>query len=330
MTGAAQLRSALSGAAAPQPGHWVDALLRCPRTGEALMRDGGGLVARLSGQRYSLTPENIPLFAEQFCTAEARVQQAHYEKIAQIYVTNLGYPHTQVYMKYLDDVLLESIAAGGLGITAEICCGAGEAFQLVGDQIEQGIGIDISPSMLRAAQSANTGNKFAFVQGDATMLPIGDGCIDNVFMLGGIHHVSDRARLFGEVARVLKPGGRFYFREPVSDFWLWRVLRSIIYRLSPTLDHETERPLLHAETEPHLTQAGMRLQSWRTAGFLGFCFFMNSDVLVFNRLLRFIPGIKMLTALAVKLDDWTVRLPMFNRAGLQVIGVAQKPAGAAI
>ena len=51
---------------------------------------------------------------------------------------------------------------------------------------------------------------------------------------------------------------------------------------------------------------------------------MNSDVLVFNRLFRFIPGIRALTRLAAKFDDWTVRMPGLRRAGLQVVGVAEK------
>jgi hypothetical protein len=52
---------------------------------------------------------------------------------------------------------------------------------------------------------------------------------------------------------------------------------------------------------------------------------MNSDVLVFNRLFRFVPGIAALTRLSTRLDAWTSSLPGLARAGLQVIGVAEKP-----
>jgi hypothetical protein len=52
---------------------------------------------------------------------------------------------------------------------------------------------------------------------------------------------------------------------------------------------------------------------------------MNSDVLVFNRLFRFVPGIRAITRFAAWLDDWTLRLPGMSRAGLQVIGVAARP-----
>ncbi|NJM92395.1 MAG: TonB-dependent receptor plug domain-containing protein, partial [Rhodospirillaceae bacterium] len=154
-----------------------------------------------------------------------------------------------------------------------------------------------------------------------------DGAFDSVFMLGGIHHVNDRAALFREVARILKPGGRFYFREPVSDFWPWLMLRAVIYRISPTLDHLTERPLRYDETAPYLTAARLRLTSWKTYGFFGFCLLMNSDVLVFNRLFRFIPGIRAITRAFARFDDWITSRRNWTRRGLQVVGVAEKPEG---
>jgi ubiquinone/menaquinone biosynthesis C-methylase UbiE len=298
-------------------------LLRCPVTGSELHRIGMEL-ATTTGQHYRIEPDGIPLFAEEFCSADARVQQVHYEKIASAYVANLAYAHTQAYMQYLDDVLLDEIDSTKLGTVAEICCGRGEAFQLLGLKIMRGVGIDISVSMLKQAITVNTGAGLSFAQGDATKLPLASARFDSVFMLGGVHHVRDRAALFCEVARILKPGGHFYFREPVSDFIIWRAIRSVIYRLSPTLDHETERPLLYRETVPVLMTAGLALKTWKTVGFLGFCFFMNSDVLVFNRLFRFIPGIVPITRLAARLDAWTTSLPGLQRAGLQVIGVAVK------
>jgi hypothetical protein len=127
------------------------------------------------------------------------------------------------------------------------------------------------------------------------------------------------------VARILKPGGRFLWREPVSDFWLWRALRAVVYRLSPTLDHATERPLLYDETVPCLEAAGFELRTWRTLGFLGFCVLMNSDVLVANRLLRFVPGIRTLARVAFACDELCLRLPGMGRAGLQLVGEARKP-----
>ena len=298
-------------------------LLRCPATGQSVTHDGNDLTDILGMRRYPLSASGIPQFALEFSTGDAAIQREHYDTIAQAYVTNLGYPHTREYMRYLDNAILDVIEPGNLGAAAEICCGRGEAFKLIGNRIDVGIGVDISTAMLEEATKLHSPNKnLHFVQGDATNLPLNDGQFDNVFMFGGIHHVNDRASLFAEIARILKPGGKFYYREPVSDFFVWRLLRALIYRLSPTLDHETERPLLYKETVPLLEKSGLESTHWSTHGFLGFCIFMNSDVLVFNRLFRFMPGITTITRFFAKIDKLTLELPGLNRAGLQVVGVA--------
>jgi hypothetical protein len=49
-------------------------------------------------------------------------------------------------------------------------------------------------------------------------------------------------------------------------------------------------------------------------------------VLVFNRLFRFLPGIRAITRGSARLDDVITRWPALSRAGLQVVGVAVKPA----
>ena len=118
-------------------------LLRCPISGLALEQRDGVLVTTDGKHRYGITDEGIPLFAEQICSTDAKVQQQHYDKVADAYVTNLAYPHTQEYTAFLDRALLDVVRPGSLDTVAEICCGRGEAFQLLGDRIERGVGVDI-------------------------------------------------------------------------------------------------------------------------------------------------------------------------------------------
>ena len=301
-------------------------LFRCPATGQPLVIEQNALVTCDGGHAYRLSTAGLPLFAEHACSSDAETQRAHYDRIAANYIAHLQYPHTIEYAAYLDRALLQVVGAGNLGTIAEICCGRGEALQLVGERAERAIGVDISQNMLEAglADYADDPN-IVLVQGDATRLPLADGIFDSVFILGGIHHVNDRRALFAEIFRVLKPGGNFFFREPCSDFVLWRALRAIIYRLSSELDHTTERPLIAEETVPVLQSVGFDVRSYERHGFLGFCLLMNSDVLIFNRAFRFIPGIRRLTRLAAKFDEWILSWPFMRRVGLQVVGCAVKP-----
>jgi len=299
-------------------------ILRCPVSGEPLTQADGWLTTLDEKQRYRLNEAGIPLFAEQLLSPDAAAQQQHYEKIAAAYTTNLEYPHTQEYLAYLDRVTLAAVGDSNLGTVAELCCGRGEVPALLGRRIGRYIGIDIAESMLRAALTAHAGPNSIFLQADATRTPLAAESVDTVVMLGGIHHVPARAQLFSEIARILKPGGRLLYREPVNDFVLWRLLRAIIYRISPILDDATERPLVYAETVPLLEKAGLRSLEYRTHGLFGFCLFMNSDVLFFNRFFRFVPGIRGITRASARLDEMLLALPGLDRAGLQVVGLAQK------
>lgn len=301
------------------------ALLCCPETRGPLHREGGALVTRSGKNSYPILPSGIALLTGTAASADGVVQEQHYDRVAAKYLENLTYAHTEEYTRYLDEAVLREVAGSSLGTVAELCCGRGEAFHLLGDRLVRGIGVDMSVAMLEAAARESSGPSLTFVQGDATRLPLASESFDNAVVFGGIHHVNDRDRMFAEAFRILKPGGRFFWREPVSDFLPWRLLRGVIYNVSPALDAKTERPLLYRETVPALEHAGFRLASWKTYGFVGFCLLMNSDVLVVNRWLRFLPGIRGFTRFMTRLDDAVLKLPGMAGAGLQVVGVAEKP-----
>jgi SAM-dependent methyltransferase len=298
-------------------------VLRCPASGARLVTEAGALTSVDGLHRYRVNEAGIPLFAENAVSPASEAQRRHYNTIAAAYTANVEYPHTKEYFAYLDRALLEAVGARPLGTIAELCCGHGEALTLLGGRAQRYVGVDISENMLAAVQ-AHQHPAALLVQADATRVPLADESIDTVVMLGGVHHVPARASLFAEIARILKPGGRFIYREPVSDFLLWRGVRAIIYRLSPMLNHDTERPLVYDETVPLLEAAGLHSLHYRTHGFLGFCVFMNSDVMVFNRLFRFVPGIRTITRISARIDEAILALPGLRRAGLQVVGIGQK------
>jgi ubiquinone/menaquinone biosynthesis C-methylase UbiE len=318
-TGAARARVAAQHAV----GDWLD-LLRCPLTGQRLCVDGAALVSEDGTHRYTLSPSGVPLFGEAWLSADGAVQRTHYDAISTDYIDNLAYPHTREYMAYLDRALLGLFGDRPLGTVAEICCGTGEGLQLLGRRAGRAVGVDVSVLMLStAAQRAQDASRL-FIQSDATRLALADSQFDTVVVLGGIHHVNDRARLYAEVHRILKPNGWFVWREPLDDFALWRGLRRIIYRASPTLQEDTEHPLRTAETQLQLERAGFRVDVWRPMGFLGYCFLMNSDVMRINRMWRFIPGAAALTRAAARIDEWCLKIPGLTGGGILVIGRASR------
>jgi uncharacterized protein YbaR (Trm112 family) len=149
-------------------------LLCCPVTHKPLRVDGPDLVAD-DGHRYRIDGSGVPLFAETGLSTDADRQREHYQRIAASYVENINYPHTEEYNAYLDRVFLDAFTGLALETVAELCCGQGEAATLLGPRVGRGIGVDISPAMLEAAVRGHADSRFAFVQGDATQLPLRDG-----------------------------------------------------------------------------------------------------------------------------------------------------------
>ncbi|MBO0926554.1 class I SAM-dependent methyltransferase [Cellulomonas sp. zg-ZUI199] len=77
-----------------------------------------------------------------------------------------------------------------------------------------GVATDVSAGMLAAARrlDAQTGTRTPLVQADARALPFASASFDVAFTaFGALPFVPDAARVHAEVARVLRPGGRWVF-----------------------------------------------------------------------------------------------------------------------
>ncbi|MEO6886451.1 MAG: class I SAM-dependent methyltransferase [Jatrophihabitantaceae bacterium] len=96
----------------------------------------------------------------------------------------------------------------------EVGCGSAMCSRWLLTQGAHPVASDVSAGMLRHARTANTetGMSVRLVQADAQRLPFADDSFEVAFTsFGAIAFVEDSARVMREIARVLKPGGRWVY-----------------------------------------------------------------------------------------------------------------------
>ncbi len=81
-------------------------------------------------------------------------------------------------------------------------------------------GVDLHPDAVAAAhanaQAAGLAERAAFRQADAAEpLPFAEGSVDALICIDAINHLPDRPRVLADWQRVLKPGGRLLFTDPI-------------------------------------------------------------------------------------------------------------------
>src|SRR4030067_629075 len=98
----------------------------------------------------------------------------------------------------------------------EIGCGRGVGLEiLLGLGASEVMGLDIDPRLIRPApeRPAGAGERATIAIGDAEVIQAPDASFDSVFDFGILHHVPGWPKALGEIARVLKPDGIFYFED---------------------------------------------------------------------------------------------------------------------
>jgi ubiquinone/menaquinone biosynthesis C-methylase UbiE len=115
---------------------------------------------------------------------------------------------------------LGGAVAGGRAL--EVGCGRGVGIEIILDRFGAGAvdAFDLDPDMVARARArhAARGSRVRLWVGDAEEIRADDGSYDAVFDFAIIHHVPAWRKALREVARVLKPGGRFYAEEVLAPF----------------------------------------------------------------------------------------------------------------
>ena len=106
----------------------------------------------------------------------------------------------------------------------EVGCGAAMCSRWLRTEGAEPVALDLSGAMLRhaAAAAARTGVAVPLVQADAQHLPFATGSFDLACTaFGAVPFVADSAAVMREVARVLRPGGRWVFATTHPLRWVF-------------------------------------------------------------------------------------------------------------
>ncbi len=104
-----------------------------------------------------------------------------------------------------------------VGTLLDLGCGTGFYFPLLSQHVTSLIGVDVCQPMLDQAQHTidmRALSNCRVFRSTATDLQVDDQSIDVVHSWDFLHHVDDVSKVFGEIRRVLKPGGRYVAIEP--------------------------------------------------------------------------------------------------------------------
>jgi SAM-dependent methyltransferase len=107
----------------------------------------------------------------------------------------------------------------------EMGCGGAQCSRWLVEQGADAVGFDLSEGQLAEARRIDdrTGVRVPLVQADAEVLPFADASFDTVCSAyGGVPFVADSAAVMREVARVLRPGGRWVFSTTHPFRWCFR------------------------------------------------------------------------------------------------------------
>ncbi len=141
----------------------------------------------------------------------------------------------------------------------DIACGIGGPGRLLADRFRCRVtGIDLLPLRIETARALTkmTGlaDRISYRVADATALPFKDRSIAQAWMLDASIHVRKKEALFGEIARVLRPGGLLVLHDQLGP--LPKAMEPVMRRapyIAPTLP----QLLRYAE------DAGMAVLTWR-------------------------------------------------------------------
>jgi SAM-dependent methyltransferase len=136
--------------------------------------------------------------------------------LREIAADNPFQPATSIWRAVELALIINTPFPEGRGL--DLGCGDGAILQRILKYVgpREVVGIDLDPRETEAA--VDLGLYSAVHTGPGSEIPELDASFDFVFSNSVLEHIPDLSPVFAEVARVLKPGGIFYFTVPSTTF----------------------------------------------------------------------------------------------------------------
>jgi SAM-dependent methyltransferase/uncharacterized protein YbaR (Trm112 family) len=180
-------------------------------------------------------------------------QQAHFDWYAENAEQTYSDYEATPFWKAVDQIVFSEWRQGlqpGASLL-DIACAQGRSTAPWLDLDLEIFAFDISkPLVLQARnriRAAPRRVKVDFFVADASQLPFVDSCFDYVVTYGVLHHLPDPASSCGEIARLLRPGGRFFACE--NNKTVFRRLFDYLQSLWPQWHEEAGAELLISDSD---------------------------------------------------------------------------------
>ena len=160
--------------------------------------------------------------------------------------------------------LARMVKASNSDRAVDLACGPGTLALRFARQVRWICGLDLTPAILERARRAAAAEGLAnldFALGDAQSLPFADHSLDIAVTSYSLHHFPDAARTIGEMARVVKRGGRV----GILDIFLPDdpAISELNNRMERIRDASHTRTLAREEFESHFAARGLRILETR-------------------------------------------------------------------
>ena len=137
----------------------------------------------------------------------------------------------------------------------DLGCGNGHHLAVMARDIDEGIGVDLSPQMIATARRMATAPNLSFFVDDVEACDtLRDASADVVICTGVIEHVLRPADVFAQVRRILRPGGRFVVLTVNDSFWWYRLADRLGL---PTRHLSSDKRLTERDAQRFFAESGL-------------------------------------------------------------------------